>query len=114
MLEQHQALQKLKGEFLDFLQADLSIKKISTKLQNYEQLNWAEFKTELTKLKINLIERSFKGNDLEVVWFKRFEDSKTQVLAIKTIIEQTDKAIDAMVYQLYGLNEDDIALIEQI
>lgn len=113
MLEQNQALQKLKGEFLDFLQADLLIKKLSTKLQNYEQLNWAEFKAELTKLKINLIERSSKGNDLEVVWFKRFEDSKTQVLAIKTIIEQTDKAIDAMVYQLYGLNEDDIALIEQ-
>jgi adenine-specific DNA-methyltransferase len=113
MLNQNQALQKLKGEFLDFLQADLSIKKLNTKLQHYEQLNWAEFKAELLKLKINLIERSSKGNDLEVVWFKRFEDSKTQVLAIKPIIEQTDKAIDAMVYQLYGLNEDDIALIEK-
>lgn len=113
MLEQNQVLQKLKGEFLDFLQADLSIKKLSTKLQNYEQLNWAELKAELTKLKINLIERSSKTIDLAAVWFKRFEDSKTQVLAIKTIIEQTDKAIDAMVYTLYGLDDDDIALIEQ-
>ena len=60
-----------------------------------------------------VITLSAKGVDLEALWFKRFTDSKAQVLAIKTLIEQTDKAINALVYALYGLNADDIALIEQ-
>jgi hypothetical protein len=56
-----------------------------------------------------------KNYDLKKVreWQIEFESEKQQALAIKAIIEQTDKEIDTMVYALYGLDADDIAIIEK-
>lgn len=33
-------------------------------------------------------------------------------IGVKATIDVTDKAIDAMVYELYGLNEEEIAIVE--
>jgi hypothetical protein len=35
-----------------------------------------------------------------------------KVLSIKNQIDATDRAIDQMVYQLYGLTEEEIAIVE--
>ena len=35
-----------------------------------------------------------------------------ETLAIKTKIDVTDQEIDQMVYELYGLNEEEIAVVE--
>jgi len=45
-------------------------------------------------------------------WQVLFETEKQQALTIKALIHQTDKEIDNMVYDLYGLTADDIAIIE--
>lgn len=39
------------------------------------------------------------------------QESK-KALELKATIDATDKAIDTMVYELYGLNEEEIALVE--
>jgi len=37
-----------------------------------------------------------------------------QALAIKSAIEKTHKEIDCMVYELYGLTEDEIRIVESV
>jgi hypothetical protein len=46
----------------------------------------------------------------EFEWLDLFEENKEKAQALQTQITQitqTDKEIDAMVYELYGLTEDD-------
>jgi len=46
-------------------------------------------------------------------WMKCFDEQKTKALALQTIIDTTDKEIDAMVYVLYGLTEEEIRIVEE-
>jgi len=110
MLNQNKALQSRITAFLNFLQAELNLQKITGKLQSYYQLNWDEFKAELKKGKVDLAKLTL---DEREQWLIKFEAEKQTAVAIKTCIEQTDKEIDAMVYELYGLNAADIAIIEK-
>jgi hypothetical protein len=41
-----------------------------------------------------------------------FEEQKTKAVALQSIINDTDAAIDAMVYALYGLTEEEIKIVE--
>ena len=43
-----------------------------------------------------------------------FEQEKQKALAIKNGIDKTDKEIDQMVYQLYGLTDEEIKIVEGI
>lgn len=40
-----------------------------------------------------------------------FEENKKKALALKAEIDKTDKEIDQMVYELYGLTEEEIQII---
>jgi hypothetical protein len=42
-----------------------------------------------------------------------FEEQKAQATALQQEIEKTDKEIDKMVYALYGLTEEEIAIVEK-
>ncbi|WP_157579351.1 hypothetical protein [Polaribacter vadi] len=48
----------------------------------------------------------------EFEWLDLFEENKQKAQALQTQINQTDAAIDTMVYELYGLTEDEIAIVE--
>ena len=41
-----------------------------------------------------------------------FEENKKKALELKFQIDQTDKEIDRMVYELYGLTEEEIQIVE--
>ncbi len=41
-----------------------------------------------------------------------FEDNKKRALELKAEIDKTDKEIDQMVYELYGLTEEEIKIVE--
>jgi hypothetical protein len=41
-----------------------------------------------------------------------FEEQKAKANAIQKTITETDKEIDRMVYQLYGLTEEEIKIVE--
>jgi hypothetical protein len=42
-----------------------------------------------------------------------FEENKLKALELKTEIDKTDKGIDQMVYELYGLTEEEIKIVEK-
>lgn len=43
-----------------------------------------------------------------------FEDKKVEAQTLKSEIEKTDKEIDQMVYELYGLTENEIKIVEGV
>ncbi len=45
-------------------------------------------------------------------WMEVFETKKKEVLELKAEIDKTDKEIDQMVYELYGLSEEEIRIVE--
>ena len=106
MLNLNKDLQEQSQKFLTLLQSDFNIEKPTTKIENWYNLTWSEFEKELNKLKIILL-----GTQKED-WLDRFNRLKTQAQDLQNKINQTDKAIDTMVYELYGLNEEEIALVE--
>jgi len=80
--------------------------KLSKKLQKWFLLNYSDFIKELKKKKIKL------SLSEEAEWEDYFLQEQQKALALKTKIDTTDKEIDAMVYKLYGLTEEEISIVE--
>jgi type I restriction-modification system DNA methylase subunit len=106
MLSKNNKLQELKNQFLQLLQSELGLQKPNTKLGQWYTLAWPEFGKELEKAKIKL-SLSQKSE-----WMAYFNTQKEKAQAIQSIITQTDQEIDAMVYKLYELTEEEIAIVE--
>ncbi len=79
---------------------------LSKKLQNWHLLTYPEFIKELSKKKIKL------SLSEEVEWEEYFIKESRQALDIKSRIDSTDHEIDQMVYQLYGLTDEEINIVE--
>ncbi len=109
MLLQNKALLELRNNFLNFVKNELMPQKISTKLENWYDLDWDGFKTELVKGKVKLDNLSLKERK---EWQNYFLEQQTKALDIKAIIDKTDSEIDRMVYALYGLTEEEIRIVE--
>ena len=82
------------------------MEKLSPKLQDWYLLEFSEFVKELKKAKIKLN----PSEDME--WEEVFLHKKEEALEVKNEIEITDKEIDGMVYELYGLSEEEIEVVE--
>jgi len=61
-----------------------------------------------SKLGVKLVE----GSSLLGEMRGRYEESLEQVLPLKEQLSKTDRLIDAVVYRLYGLTEDEIKIVE--
>ena len=98
--------------FTSYIMSSLGIEKLSKKLENWHELDFADFIKELN----NAIKKA-GGTPLtkkdEFEWLELFEDNKKNAQALQTQIAQTEKEIDRMVYDLYGLTEEEIAIVEQ-
>ena len=68
-----------------------------------------DFKTFLSELKKKKVKLMLMEQD---EWEEYFETYQKELLEIKANIDTTDKQIDAMVYELYGLSEDEVAVVE--
>lgn len=106
MLGKNSELQELSAKFCDMLKAEFGIDKMSLKLQRWFEISWQDFLNELKKLKIEL--RGVQKDD----WFDRFNRMGAQASELMHIIDATDKEIDCMVYELYGLNEEEIKIVK--
>ena len=106
MLFLNKNFQEISQKFQRMIMRELGLEKISTKLQNWYLLNFDEFIKELKKAKIKL---SLKE---EMEWEEIFLEKKEEAEKVKNEIEMTDKEIDRMVYELYGLSEEEIKIIE--
>ena len=45
-------------------------------------------------------------------WMQYFNEQKQKAQTLKAEIDKTDKEIDKMVYELYGLSEEEIKIVE--
>jgi hypothetical protein len=96
MLALNKELYEKQSKFIKLIQSRYSLEKISRKLGKFYELDFAEFKKEL-KQTFSLTEES------ELLDF--FEKNKAELIELKTKIENTDKEIDKLVFDLYGLDQ---------
>lgn len=107
MLTLNKELQEISGKFQRNLQREFSLEKLSKKLESWFDLSYDDFLKELKKLKVELT-LSQKAE-----WEEYFLQEKAKALACQSNIQATDKEIDQMVYQLYGLTKEEIGVVEK-
>tara|TARA_R110002049_G_scaffold101964_3_gene247251 strand:+ start:11390 stop:14584 length:3195 start_codon:yes stop_codon:yes gene_type:complete len=114
-------LDSLLIKFQKYLTSKFQLQKLSKKLQNWHELDFGDFIKELNKaIKANNKLRVKEGLEEvptltkkdEFEWLDLFEENKQKAQALQAQINQTDKEIDQMVYELYGLTEDEIKIVE--
>jgi type I restriction-modification system DNA methylase subunit len=88
------------------LQRKFDLETLPKKLENWYELSFADFVKELAKKKVKL------SLSEEAEWEDYFLQEQQKAVAIKNEIVATDKAIDKMVYELYGLSEEEISIVE--
>ncbi|GAB7256848.1 Eco57I restriction-modification methylase domain-containing protein [Polaribacter sp. OB-PA-B3] len=111
----------MKSKLQIYIQQKFQLQKLSKKLQNWQDLEFGDFIKELNKaiktnnkqrLKDSLQEVPTLTKKDEFEWLDLFEENKQKAQELQTQINQTDKEIDQMVYELYGLTEEEIAIVE--
>ncbi|MDM8566657.1 N-6 DNA methylase [Candidatus Halobeggiatoa sp. HSG11] len=106
------------GVEISFVQL-LKSKYISVKdnLSKYYNLDFSQFLKELEKArkksaKENKQEYKKLSLSEEAEWMEYFNDQKQKAQELKEQINQTDKEIDKMVYELYELTPEEIEIVE--
>ena len=111
MLEFQKTFRSQLQRFTSYTCDQYKISEPSGKLTNWHTLTFTDFIKELNKAI-----KASKGVPLtkkdEFEWMELFEENKKKVVDLKTQIDQTDREIDRMVYALYGLTEEEIAIVE--
>lgn len=109
ILNQKKEFSNIAANFLSLLKSELNIEKINRKLENWFELKFPELLKEIEKLikpeKLSLSQKS--------EWMEHFEKEKSKALEFKNKIDQIDREIDQMVYELYELTPEEIVLIEK-
>jgi type I restriction-modification system DNA methylase subunit len=106
MLSLNKDLQEASQKFQRTLQRKFELETLPKKLQDWYLLMYPEFIKELAKKKIKL------SLSQEAEWEDYFLQESKKALELKTQINVTDNEIDAMVYELYGLTEEEIKIVE--
>ncbi|WP_242529666.1 Eco57I restriction-modification methylase domain-containing protein [Psychroflexus sp. ALD_RP9] len=108
MLALNKELQEVSSKFKRNLQRQFpqELGKLPKKLQDWYELSFADFIKELKKKKIKLS----LGQEAE--WEDYFLAEQAKAKNLKNQIDQTDKEIDQMVYELYGLTDEEIKIVE--
>ncbi len=111
-------LKKISDSFVQLLQSKFNIEKNSKKIQNWHTLEFGNFLKEFEKArkkssKENETEYSELSLNEENKWMQYFNEQKQKAQELKTKIEKTDKEIDQIVYELYGLTKEEIEIVEE-
>ena len=107
MLSKNKEIQEQSQKFQRTIQRKFELEDLPKKLQDWYLLSYAEFIKELGKKKVKL------SLSEEAEWEDYFNSESKKALELKATIDATDKAIDKMVYELYGLSEEEIAIVKQ-
>lgn len=99
-------IQEVSLRFQRTLQRKFDLTDLPKKLQDWYLLSYTEFIKELAKKKTKL------SLSDEAEWEDYFNQESKKGLDLKTQIDKTDKEIDTMVYELYGLSEEEIKIVE--
>ncbi|TXE07827.1 N-6 DNA methylase [Gelidibacter salicanalis] len=121
MISGNTNLSSIVSQFLKYVLSNYSIAKMSNKLKSWHELTFGDFIKELNKaIKSTNRERAKECLDPipeltkkdEFKWMELFEENKKKAQELQTKIGQTEKEIDKMVYELYRLTEEEIAIVE--
>jgi type I restriction-modification system DNA methylase subunit len=111
MLLNHSRFLTSNKNFISFFSSQLSFDQVSNNLTSWHELNFSDFIKEINKsikssgnIPLNKLQ--------EMEWMEVFETRKKELLELKAEIDKTDKEIDQLVYALYGLNEEEIRIVE--
>jgi type I restriction-modification system DNA methylase subunit len=107
MLSLNKELQEKSQKFQRTIQRKFELEDLPKKLQDWYLLSYPEFIKELGKKKVTL------SLSQEAEWEDYFIQESKKALDLKASIDTTDKAIDKMVYELYGLSEEEIEIVEK-
>ncbi|MCS4434198.1 BREX-1 system adenine-specific DNA-methyltransferase PglX [Aquiflexum gelatinilyticum] len=99
-------LKELNSKLVSLLVNKYELNKPSTKLQNWPELDFKGFLGELAKAKVKL------SLSEEAEWMAYFHEQKAKAQSLQSDINRLDREIDALVYELYGLTEEEIRVVE--
>lgn len=99
-------IQQISKKFQRTMEREFALHELSKKLQDWYTLTYGDFIKELSKKKA-VLSLSQKAE-----WEDYFNQESKKALDLKNQIDKTDKEIDQMVYQLYGLSEEEIKIVE--
>ncbi len=107
MLDLTNEINSLRSRFLLRLKTNYSIHKFSEKIASFHKMNFDELVKELGKRKVSL---SLKQQDeLE----DYFDENKLKMNSLQEKLEKTNKEINQIFYDMYGLDKNDINVIEE-
>ena len=106
LIEKYKLFQTNLDNCIEIIELNYNVKKISSALKEFYKLGLNPFKDELQSLGANL-----DINQVEVLmsWYK--EKSKC-LCDLENQINSIEAQIDKEVYKLYGLNDDDVKIVE--
>lgn len=107
MLSFQNSLQEIALKFQRSLERKFNLDSLPKKLEDWYLLSYSDFIKELAKKKIKL------SLSDEAEWEEYFNTESKKALELKSKIDTTDKEIDQMVYKLYDLTEEEIAIVEK-
>jgi hypothetical protein len=136
LIELNNNINKVQDSFRKYFCIKFELEKLSKKLENWQDLNFSDFIKELNKAiktknsqsakdaiidlgdptgqkvttPYELIPELTKKDEFE--WLELFEENKKKAQDLQTQINQTEKEIDQMVYELYGLTDEEIQIVE--
>lgn len=117
MLALSKELNEVQRALVDLLQSKYSLPKLSRKLEQWPSLEFKDFLKELKKA-LNSAKATDGAKKIqlslaeEAEWLAYFNEQKAKATALQQQIDATDKQIDALVYELYGLTEEEVKMVE--
>lgn len=106
IIEKNEKISKLIQRYINRINSSFEIEKLSNKHQTFYNYDFKTFIGELKKKKVKL---SLTEQD---EWEEYFDDYKKEINEHQAQINKIDKEIDQMVYELYGLSEEEISIVE--
>ena len=107
-----ESLFKLEGNYLKLhidsavVRTELKVEKISEKLENWFTQPFENFVSEVKKQK-----GGFKDLSQQMEWQSFFKENQTKAVALQNKIKTTDAEIDELVFGLYDLTTEEIAIV---
>ena len=94
-------------KFLNRVKDNFELENLNRKLESFYNLDFKSFLVELKKSKTQL---SLNQQD---EWEEYFNIYKDELVNIQNQMDLADKEIDKLVYEIYGLTEDEIKIVEE-
>jgi type I restriction-modification system DNA methylase subunit len=111
ILSLNKDFQGVNRKFNSYFSGQYKLEKLPKKLENWSVLSFTDFITELNKAIKTAGQTPLTKKD-EFEWLDLFEENKTKAQTLKSQIETTEKDIDKMVYELYGLSAEEVGIVE--